>query len=558
MSSPPGTNLQGKNRQHLDEMTILLYLEGQLERAKAMDVSAHTQECGSCRVLLRALERESRLLTRAMLEEDEPLPARLANFQQAVKRSMQWIWMVTFGLAATGVYALYTSYIEPVQSRLQDAGFGGTNLLGLLIFQGAFWKGWQSMVSLVEILALVIIGGSALLLFRRWFRRGALAALLVVGMCGALMMPSNAAALETRKGETIEITKSETIKGDLLLTGHRIVIDGTVDGDVYAFGQDIEVNGHITGDLLTGAQSVRVPGQIDGNIRAFVNNLTIPGTVGRNVMTWSQTMTLDGKGSIGRSLLTFCQTLGIEGKVGGDVTAFDQTLRLTGTVSGGVDAKGEMLTITKTAEVTGPVKFEGESQPRVEDGAKLHAGNIEFTKHSEKDRSENRRSYLLHRLLWTSSFILYGLVLIWLMPKFAVDTVTSAENIGASLGLGVLAGISLPFAGVLICFTFVGIPLGVLGVILWLVMIFSAQIVFGGLIGRWILGRTEDVWGRVGRMALGMAIIGVTVPILHEIPMVEFLFKLVIMAWGFGAIALTMYKRIARSSGAVVLPPMVA
>lgn len=558
MSSPPGSNLQGKNMQHLDEMTILLYLEGQLERTKAMEVSAHTQECGSCRLLLRALERESRLLTRAMLEEEEPLPARLASFQQAAKRSMQWIWMVTFGLAATGVYALYTSYIEPVQSRLQDAGFGGTNLLGLLIFQGAFWKGWQSMISLVEILALFIIGGSALLLFRRWFRRGTLAALIVTGMCSAFMVPTNAAALETRKGETIEITKSETIKGDLLLTGHRIVIDGTVDGDVYAFGQDIEVNGHILGDLLTGAQSVRVPGQIDGNIRAFVNNLTIPGTVGRNVMTWSQTMTLDGNGSIGRSLLTFCQTLGIEGKVGGDVTAFDQTLRLTGTVNGGVDAKGEMLTITRTAEVTGPVKFEGESEPRVDSGAKLHAGNVEFTKHSEKDKSENRKSYLLHRLLWTSSFILYGLVLIWLMPKFAVDSVNSAENIGASVGLGVLVGISLPFAGILICFTFVGIPLGVLGVILWLVMIFSAQIVFGGLIGRWILGRTEDVWGRVGRMALGMAIIGVVVPVLHEIPTVEFLFKLVIMAWGFGAIALTMYKRIARTAGAVVPPPMVA
>ena len=139
MSSPPGTNLQNTGTPHLDEMTILLYLERQLDRARAAEVSTHTQECGSCRLLLRALERESRLLTRAMLEEEEPLPARLASFQQAARRSLQWIWMLTFGLAATGVYALYTSYIEPVQNRLQDAGFGGTNLLGLLIFQGAFW-----------------------------------------------------------------------------------------------------------------------------------------------------------------------------------------------------------------------------------------------------------------------------------------------------------------------------------------------------------------------------------------------------------------------------------
>jgi len=57
---------------HLDEMTLLLYIERQLDRARGLEVSAHTQECDACGTLLRALERESRLLTRAMLEEESP------------------------------------------------------------------------------------------------------------------------------------------------------------------------------------------------------------------------------------------------------------------------------------------------------------------------------------------------------------------------------------------------------------------------------------------------------------------------------------------------------
>src|ERR1700746_2482058 len=40
---------------HLDEMTCLLYLERQLDRARGLEVSLHTQECESCRTLLRAL-----------------------------------------------------------------------------------------------------------------------------------------------------------------------------------------------------------------------------------------------------------------------------------------------------------------------------------------------------------------------------------------------------------------------------------------------------------------------------------------------------------------------
>src|SRR5262249_20884618 len=160
---------RGAGTEHLDEMTCMLYLEGQLERARALEVSAHVQDCAVCRTLLRAMEREARLLTRAMLEEEEPLPERLAPFQWRGERSKQWIWMLTFGLAATAVYAIYTGYIEPGLERLEQAGFGGTSLVSMLIFQGSFWKGWQSMISLVEVLALVTIGGFGAVALRKRF-----------------------------------------------------------------------------------------------------------------------------------------------------------------------------------------------------------------------------------------------------------------------------------------------------------------------------------------------------------------------------------------------------
>jgi len=134
------SELPENKMKHLDEMTLLLYVERQMDRARGLEVSAHTQECDACRTLLRALERESRLLTRAMLEEDEPLPSRLAQFQERARRSMQWIWGLVFGLAATGVYALYTGYIQPWQTQLEQAGFGGSNLLGLLIFRAQCGK----------------------------------------------------------------------------------------------------------------------------------------------------------------------------------------------------------------------------------------------------------------------------------------------------------------------------------------------------------------------------------------------------------------------------------
>src|SRR5438552_10600536 len=138
---------------------------------------------------------------------------------------MQWIWGVIFGLAATGVYALYTTYIQPWQHQLEQAGFGGSNLLGLLIFQGAMWKGWQSMMTLLEVLAMVTLAGLGAMLFRRRIRRGSALALVFAGFCTVLAMPTGASATEIRKADSVTIAKDETIKGDTYLTGARVRVD---------------------------------------------------------------------------------------------------------------------------------------------------------------------------------------------------------------------------------------------------------------------------------------------------------------------------------------------
>src|SRR6266436_5208271 len=363
---------------HLDEMTLLLYIERQLERTRGLEVSAHTQECDACRTLLRALERESRLLTRAMLEEDEPLPSRLAQFQERARRSMQWIWGLVFGLAATGVYALYTGYIQPWQQQLEQAGFGGSNLLGLLIFQGTMWKGWQSMMTFLEVLAMVTLAGLGAMFFRRRIRRGSALALVFAGFCTVLAVPMAATATETRKGDSIEVAPGETIKGDMYVTGaRRVRIEGTVDGDLIAFCESLDISGHVTGDVINFSQSARISGRGDGNVRGANNNLTITGTVSKNVLTFEETLTIDPAGKVGGSLTNFSANLGMEGSVGRDALLFVAHAHLEGKIGGGVRARGDSLSIGSAAVIDGPVHFEGRNRPEVSSSAKL-ASPVDF------------------------------------------------------------------------------------------------------------------------------------------------------------------------------------
>jgi len=557
--SPEGP---GGTMDHLDEMTCLLYAERQLDRVRAQAVSAHTQDCAACRTLLRALDRESRLLTRAMLEEDEPLPSRLAEFQERARKSFGWIWGVIFGLAATGVYALYTTFVEPWQTRLQEAGFGGTSLLSLLVFQGAFWKGWQSVITLLEVLAMLTVAGFGVAVFRKRLRRGSALALVLAGLCAALALPAPAGATEFHKGDTYELAKDETVKSDIFITGARARIDGTVEGDLFFFGQSIDISGHIKGDAIVFAQSVRINGQIDGNVRSFTNNLTITGTVGKNVLTFNEVVNLDSAGKVGGSLTAFSQSVGIDGKLGRDLLLMDGETTISGTVDGEVRVKGHNMSIGSSAQVAGPIRFEGDNPVSVSSGAKL-ATPVVYTK--REHRSQYREGhYYIWRVIWTAAFVLLGLVLFLLLPKFAGETVSAGERVGAPLGLGVLVFFGVPIAAVIACVTVVGIPVGLLTLGIWILAINCAEIVVGTVVGSWILGNASDTWGLIGRMALGFVLVRIVYTPLSQLHVIGSLVGLGIWMWGMGAISLALYNRfsprvspnaVAGSMPPVSLPP---
>jgi cytoskeletal protein CcmA (bactofilin family) len=521
---------------HLDEMTCLLYIERQLDRARALEVSAHTQECEACRTLMRALERESRLLTRAMLEEDEPLPSRLAQFQERARKSMHWIWGLVFGMAATGIYALYTTYLQPWLTQLEQAGFGGSNLLGLMIYQGAMWKGWQSMMTLLEVLAMLTLAGLVGLFFRRRIRRGSALALVLAGFCTFLALPAPASATEHRSGASPTVGPEENIKGDIYMSGERVRVEGTVDGDVFAVGKDIDIDGHVRGDVITAGRYLRIRGTVDGNIRSTGNTAIVSGTLGKNILWFGDAVTIDTTGKVGGSVTMFGGTLAIDGQLGRDIVFMGEELTVNGGVGGGIREKGHTLIIGSGAQIEGPIEYKGDRPADVSSGAKLaSAVKFEQIKHGPDYGSFH---YYLWHIIWAAAYILYGLVLFALMPKFSRDAVNSAEKYGASAALGVLGGFGLPIAAIIVCFTVVGLFIGITTFFLWYATMYYGQLIIGAVVGSWLMGRTDEQWPLIGRMAVGFVILRLCSMIPHVGPVLKY----VAAFWGMGAIYLAVYR----------------
>ena len=535
MSEPD--DLTRGSAEHFDEMTGLLYLEGQLDADRARGVSAHLPNCNSCRSLLRALEKEALWLHESLISDDEPVPSRLVA--EPHRGAIGWGWLVAFGLGVGGAYTLWTGIIEPSMTQAAQAGFSQGNILTMIFFTGAFWKGWDTMRTLPEFLAGATLATVALWLLRRHWQRFTTIAFVVSALACVLALPPTAGAADVEHGNpSYTLPAGQEVKNDLIVAADRAHIDGDVDGDLISFSGSLVVNGHVKGDVLAFGREVTINGPVDGSVRTWGESVSLNSTIGRNVSAWCSQLTLDEKAAVAGSLMVGAQNAEFDGRVAGDVLGLATDLTLNGRFGRDVTLRGDHLTIGSTAEVDGQTKYEGRGQPEIASSAKL-ASPVQITV-PRRGPDYTRVTYYWHQvLLWGASF-LFGLVILLVAPGFFADAANETRKAGPAFGFGALFLFATPIAIIIVCATIVGLAIGLSALLLYVIAIYAAQVFVASWLGEKLLGYTNGVGPAVGRLALGLAI----VRLLHMIPFAGWWFGLIITMWGIGALVLAVHTRL--------------
>ena len=521
---------------HVDEVSCLLYLDGQLERSRALELSSHVEGCPQCRVLLQALERESKFLAQSLTEADEAIPARLAS--APTRKEKPWAWAVSFGLGSAALYALWTGVIEPVVNQFSQVGLGERNIFMVMIFEGALWKGWGDMRNVIQGLAMAALGFLALYLLRRTWRRGATLALVIASLFAALALPAPAGAAEiVHNKQNYTLNAGQTVENDLIVMARTGRIDGNVSGDLIFFGQNLTVNGRVSGDVIAFAQLIRINGSVQGDVRSFSNTLSLTGIVGKNITAFNENFDFDAK-SEANGVMIFSAEANLNGRVRRDLMAFVRNLVLNGFIGGSTRVRSEHLTISASAQLDGKASYRGPNQPEVSPQAKLASPlEIEIVKH--RPAYYSARFYIHQALRWGAGFVL-GLILIGLLPTFFAETMNSTRKFGLSLGIGALSGLAWAILIVTSCaLLFIGVWGGLATLIAFFPIAYLGHIFVGAWVGELLMGRAAGTQGEIARMAVGL----LATRVLGMIPYVGGLVWLVVFLAGAGAILHAIYSR---------------
>lgn len=356
-----------------------------------------------------------------------------------------------------------------------------------------------------------------------------------------------AQAFSTKAGESVFLTADEKIDGSYYLAASNISLEGEVLGDVICAGQNINIKAKVLGDVICAGQSINISGEVLGNVRLVASNINLSGTVGKNVNAFSSSFIMAPEAKIGWDLMLFSPLAEVRGQINGYFYGQAEKLVFAGSVGKNMEIKMDKYTNDKIKgkiEILGEAKVGGDllytSLAEVSTSSAEIKGKVihQIPKAKERGRAW---SIVWGRLLALLSAVLIGFIVMkWFSQEIKTLSQRGRKKIGLTFALGLIPLFATPVAVLLLGLSIIGLPLGLIVLLLWLILLYLAKILGAIFLGYWLLPliRKKESPRLYLEMIFGLALVlGLKV-----VPVFGPLLSLAACLFGFGLIVLYFKK----------------
>ncbi|MDP3970708.1 MAG: hypothetical protein Q8P90_03335 [bacterium] len=300
--------------------------------------------------------------------------------------------------------------------------------------------------------------------------------------------------------ETIDVTGH--FKSDVIVIGNNVTINGIVDGDLMAVGANVTINAPVDGDLRVGGNNVIINEDINRSLTVAAGKVTLKkgAVISRDAIIQAGDLTLNGvingklSGSIGNAT--------INGTIGNDV--YFQSVN--------------NLIINETAKISGDVLYSSANHATIDPAAHINGTESYSPPLVEPKEQKSRFTvwFFLRKIISLLGYIMLGVVVLVVLKEKSLAVkklMLSKAGICFAWGFGYVVIVPLIIA--MLLFSLIGIPLSILGVLIFGTTVFLAKIYVGLAIGKIILPKQKNIYLS---MVVGITIFYLITTILGSIP----------------------------------------
>lgn len=355
---------------------------------------------------------------------------------------------------------------------------------------------------------------------------------------------------------------SAPVHQDLYVSGGTVTINAPVYGDVVVAGGTVIINDTITNDLIVAAGTIKCLGYIGDDIRCGGGELTVTNYVAGDLLAGGGKISIERNAIINGGVLAGGGEVRLDGLVNGNVRMGSGTYLQNGTVNGNLESHGNTATINGTvkgksvlaanklvignaAAFYNDVRFWSETK-NIDFKNALHGASAVY---DPKLEVESERWHYLGQatflgLIWYigAAFLFIVLLQYLFGDKFRYAADIIYNRTWQSLGYGLLFFVGVPIAAVIVMVTIIGIPVGLLLVIAYVVLVILASVITSLTIAHWLNNwRAQAKWSRWWIIWTATCVF-VVVKLLSTIPVLGWLFMFVAASIAFGGLLMNIHR----------------
>ncbi len=298
---------------------------------------------------------------------------------------------------------------------------------------------------------------------------------------------------------------------DVYRAGGTVLLSDGVDGDVVVAGGKVTIEHSVSEDVIAAGGFVTITADVNDDVRTAGGLVTISGDVGDDVVAAAYSISLDSGSTVGGDAWLSGGTVTVAGNVNQGLNVNGEQVTLSGTYGGDVEVRADSFEIEPGAVIRGNLTYWAANEAVISDGAVVEG---EVTR--QEFRLEDPETWgeaFLDSLKFYLSLAICAVLIFMVYPHGLVKVVERLnESPFQSLGIGLVVLVMAPLTAILLLFTVIGIPLGLIALTVYLATLVAGLLmglIWIGDAGFHLLGQEPDKtkWTRTGSIFAAAAVL---------------------------------------------------
>ncbi len=313
-------------------------------------------------------------------------------------------------------------------------------------------------------------------------------------ICVAILLPVSTHAALIKGEDEYSLRQLDVVTGDLYVGAGTASIAGVVRGDLSVGGGTVLYSGYTAGDILIGGGTVTLTGRANDDVRVVGGTVIVGGTILGDLIVAGGQVRIESTAHISGDVLVGGGRVVFDGPVQGNVRVYGGQVDIESAVNGSVEVSADKLVIGPRARIRGDLIYRAPQRAVIANSAIIDGKTIykETKDFAAMGKTSLREAVIAFLGLWIIlKFImtlLTALIITLLFGNLAHELVYRVVNEPWwSVLMGFVLLVSLPMATLIIFMTIVGIPIGVLALLMYVFFILLSIPLASLICGIWAI-----------------------------------------------------------------------